>query len=224
MADNTKTRRIIKRNLKKHGFIPQNDGLKSHKISYENGWGKITFSFGKYHDKFLFNILRRINGIDDDWDHFAKKLNLNNPKESFTIVTHIQSVGKHFEEYNEFVEPFNNTDKLLRDSNKFDEAFSNVMENCISPFLIKVGDLTVLNNLMNNPLDKWENIHDIIAGGTSVYFKKVLLAYKVGYEQKENIEYFVKDVFNEKLNVKGSKEKYKLYMNTLDEIINFYKN
>jgi len=222
MADNTKIRRIIRRNLKEHGFIAQNDGL-NHLATYDNGWGKIAFGFGKYHNKFNFNILRRINSIDNEWDYFSKNLRPNGPKETWMITTYIQSIGKHFDEYKEFVAPFENADELLYDSNKFDKAFSDVMKKCISPFLLKITDLNLLNNLLNSPVNKFENIHDIITGGTSVLFKKVLLANKVGYLHKEDVETYVRDLFKEKLNVKGSKNKYHLFNNTLDEIISFYR-
>ena len=224
MANNTKTRRIIRRNLKKHGFIAQNDSMKFYLNTYDDGWGKILFRFGKYHDKFNLNILRRVNSIDKDWDHFSEILTPSAPKESFIIQTNIPSLGKHFEELKDFVTPFENHNELLGDSSKFNEAFSNLMESCICPFLIKAGDLNFLNNLINNPVNNWDNMHDIISGGTSVFFKKVLLANKVEYEYKDDVENFVKEIFNEKLNVKGSKDKYKIFMDTLDKITKFYRN
>lgn len=219
MSGKTKIRSSIKKNLESIGFSAQNDPLKSYKLKLEDGWCRVSFSFGKYHDKFNFNILRRIDSIDNDWDPLWKVLNTAMPEEGFWIQTHIPSLGKHFEAYQEVITPFTKMDILFSNPDKFEEAFTKLTIEGISPFINDIGDLNLLNEVMNKPANRFEHLHDIISGGTAVLFRKVLLAYRLDYEHKLDVEDFVRDLFEEKLNVKGSRQKFTEYMGLLDETI-----
>jgi hypothetical protein len=218
MINKSKISRIIKSALKKRDFENLNDNLNTHLLNYENGWSKIIFSFGRY-DTININLLRRINQVDSIWDQFSTIITSNFPKEGFFIQTHIPIIAQHCEEFHNDLDPLGNLDEILKNPDKLEEAFSFGLDNAILPFLEKVNEISYLDELINKPTDKYESLYKILSGGTHVLFKKVLVSQLNNSENKDEVESFVRDLFEEKLNVKGSKPTFQLFNKTLDDLI-----
>jgi len=218
MINKSKISRIIESALKKKGFKNLDDNLNSHKLNHENGWSIILFSFGRY-DSININLLRRINQVDNIWDQFSTILTPNLPKEGFFIQTHIPIIAQHCEEFQEDLKPLGNLDVILKNPDNLEEALSVALDKAILPFLEKVGEISYLDELINNPANKYESLYKILSGGTHVLFKKVLVSQLNDSENKDDVEKFVRDLFEEKLNVKGSKPTFQLFTKTLDDLI-----
>ena len=218
MINKSKISRIIKSALEKRDFENLNDNLNTHLLNHENGWSKIIFSFGRY-DTININLLRRINQVDSIWDQFSTIITSNFPKEGFFIQTHIPIIAQHCEEFHNDLDPLGNLDEILKNPDKLEEAFSFGLDNAILPFLEKVNEISYLDELINKPTDKYESLYKILSGGTHVLFKKVLVSQLNNSENKNEVENFVRDLFEEKLNVKGSKPTFQLFNKTLDDLI-----